>query len=74
MPGLQDIFSQGIGAVRDVLVARASNDPTPNSRGNNDVTAPAGTPAFGATLGGVSPSLLLVLAAVGVAVYLLVRK
>lgn len=72
---LQDIFSQGIGAARDVLVARAANDPIPNSRGNNDVTAQAGNPATGGAVAALgNPGTLLMLAAVGVAVYLLVRR
>lgn len=70
-----ELFSQGIGAVRDVLVARESNDPTPNNRGSNDVTAPAGSPAvtgIASVAGGVAPWLLL--AGVAVVVYLIVRK
>jgi hypothetical protein len=70
---LQNLFNTGIGAVRRVLVARASNDPIPNNRGNNDVTAQAGQPAGGiaAALGGNS---LLLLLGVGVIVYLIARR
>jgi hypothetical protein len=74
MEGLQNLFNTGIAAAREVLVARASNDPTPNNRGNNDVTAQAGQPAGGvaAMLGGNSTVLLLL--GVGLVVYLIARR
>jgi len=74
MSTLQEIFTTGITAARDVLVARASNDPLPNSRGANDVTAPAGSPASGIASAIMSPGPLLLLAAVGVLIYLLARR
>lgn len=72
---LQGLFTTGINAARDVFVAREANDPTPNSRGNNDVTAQAGAPAgsFAAALGGNTGTILAVVA-VGVLVYLLARR
>ena len=69
-----ELFTTGIGAVRDVLVARESNDPTPNNRGANDVTAPAGTPA---TLGVSVPAgmgSVLLLAGVALVAYLLIKR
>jgi hypothetical protein len=74
MTTLQDIFTTGINATRDVLVARASNDPLPNSRGANDVSAPAGSPAWGIGGGSFSPVVLLLVAGIGVMVYILARK
>jgi hypothetical protein len=44
---LQDLLNRGIDAYAETQVARYSaNDPTPNSRGANETTAPAGQPAF----------------------------
>ena len=71
---LQNLFNTGIAAVRDVLVARASNDPTPNNRGNNDVTAQAGQPAGGGVVAALGGNSLLLLLGVGLVVYLIARR
>lgn len=73
---LNDIFTTGINATRDVLVARATNDPLPNSRGANDVSATAGSPATGAAIaqGFLQPGVLLLIVGIGVLGYFLMRR
>ena len=73
----QGILTEGISAYRDIQQAKYQvNDPTPNNRGNNGITAPAGSYALADTLVATftNPLNLVLLLAVGAGIYFLARR
>lgn len=76
----QDVLSQGITAYRDVQTAKyGANEPTPNNRGANNVTQPAGEPAYSPFADTIAATfsnplnIVLLLVALGGVIYLVRR-
>lgn len=73
---VQDLLTRGIDAFAETQIARyTANDPTPNNRGVNDTTAPAGQPAFSRLANALTNpmTLLLLVVAAGV-VWFIARR
>jgi hypothetical protein len=73
---LQDLLTRGIDAYAETQQVRyGANDPTPNSRGATQTTAPTGEPAFSNAVDGPgSNTNMLLLLGAAVLVYLLLQK
>jgi hypothetical protein len=74
----QSVLNNGITAYSDIQQAKyQANEPTPNQRGANNVTAPVGSYALSDTLAATFSNplnLVLIVVAVGGLIYLLRKR
>lgn len=72
----QQLLSQGIDAYAETQQVRyQANDPTPRSRGNGNISGPAGSPAFETLAETLSnPVNLALLGVAAVLVFVLVKR